>query len=270
MKKILTISLLLASISFIHSQVSVPNSFNSGETISATEMNANFQALVDAVNTMQTTVTTSEDTIATLTSDLDAAEETISTLESENLTLSNNLTTLENQVESITNLPIGTIISSMMEPTEFNTLMGDVWVLADGRSSTTEYFTAFGNANIPDMRGQFLRGMNENRNDSFEDPETREVGSLQIDTLGSHDHTASLSGSTSIAGAHSHSMTFYQNNGNTGSNPYGSLSSSSFSKTTSTSGEHSHTVTVSGTTESTGSTETRPTNITVYWYIKVK
>lgn len=75
MNKIILITILFSSIS-LFSQVSVPNSFSSGDTISASEMNANFQEIVDVMNSMQST-------ISTLSNTLSDAETTIETLQNE-------------------------------------------------------------------------------------------------------------------------------------------------------------------------------------------
>ena len=64
-------------------------------------------------------------------------------------------------------LPIGTIISSMLKPATIGIKYGDKWVLADGRrvSPKSEYTKLTGETTLPDLRGMFIRGMNEGRKD---------------------------------------------------------------------------------------------------------
>ena len=135
-------------------------------------------------------------------------------------------------------LPIGTVIGTMTPMDTVN----EIWVLADGRTATTEYFQATGNSNIPDLRGMFLRGLNEGRVDGKEDPDpdfegnVRVAGSYQADELKSHAHTEDLS---------------------TGDN------SDTFSG-----GSYGGRNIVN--TGATGGNESRPRNMAVYWYVKVK
>lgn len=142
---------------------------------------------------------------------------------------------LAKRIESLETmtLPIGAVIASMKE---IDT-SGGIWVLADGRTATTAYFQATGKANVPDLRGMFLRGLNEGRDDGSQDPEgsTREAGDFQVDTLKSHSHLENLA--TGNGGCYS-------------GGSYGSPNSIQ--------------------TGLTGGAETRPRNCAVYWYVKVK
>lgn len=55
-------------------------------------------------------------------------------------------------------LPVGSIIHSMLSPAQFANEMGDVWVLADGRSvAGSRYQAVQGSSTVPDLRGAFLR-----------------------------------------------------------------------------------------------------------------
>lgn len=105
------------------------------------------------------------------------------------------------EVQRIQNLPIGTIIPSMLPPALFSDQVKDVvpfnalktnWVLADGETDITlsRYGKLFGNKRYPpNLRGMFLRGMNEGRNDGKEDPEkNRNAGDDQLDMVVSHIH----------------------------------------------------------------------------------
>ena len=86
--------------------------------------------------------------------------------------------------------PVGSVIHSMLTEAQFQAEHGSDWVLADGRSVVgSKYETITGEANIPDMRGQFLRGKNNGRNDGNEDPAgERAVGAYQADKVKSHRH----------------------------------------------------------------------------------
>ena len=106
------------------------------------------------------------------------------------------------------NLPIGTIIASMLEPSSFAKTVGDPdpsdfdpkiskWVLANGRKVPTDskYYMFTPESRIPDLRGMFLRGINCGRNDGREDPnDRREPGSYQKDALQEHGHETTATG----------------------------------------------------------------------------
>ncbi|MBN1129913.1 MAG: hypothetical protein JXA71_13050 [Chitinispirillaceae bacterium] len=146
-------------------------------------------------------------------------------------------TKLHAKLDTIRNtaiLPIGTVIAVM---TPLDTLSG-IWVLADGRTATTEYFQATGENKVPDLRGMFLRGLNAGRSDGREDPQGagRTAGNYQEDIFKSH----------------THSLT---NNMITGTN--GLFSGGSYGAVNPNFG-------------ATGGAETRPRNMAVYWYVKVK
>lgn len=134
-------------------------------------------------------------------------------------------------------LQIGAVVATM---TPMDTL-NEIWVLADGRTATTEYFQATGNANVPDIRGMFLRGLNEGRNDGKEDPDLdfegnlRIAGSYQADELKSHSHLENLaSGNGGIHSGGSYGVINQVQTGITGGN------------------------------------ESRPRNMAIFWYVKVK
>jgi hypothetical protein len=93
----------------------------------------------------------------------------------------------------IANLPIGTIVPSMLPPSKFAKAVGDLerttieWVLADGQKdiTTSQYGQLSDKTKTPDLRGVFLRGMNE---DGGRDPDDREPGEYQPDALQQHGH----------------------------------------------------------------------------------
>ena len=115
--------------------------------------------------------------------------------------------------------------------------------------------------NVPDLRGQFLRGWVDNGSvDSG-----RAFGSGQAHAYLNHAHTAS--GSTNTTGAHTHTI-------NPGTSQYSGTSGSSngisnmAASSTSSAGDHSHTLTVTVNNSTTGGTETRPVNVALLACIK--
>ena len=114
----------------------------------------------------------------------------------------NGLTSKVTNLESL--LPPGTIISSILPPDKF--LKGfrkDVWALADGSSEKYNYQASklkklTEDDRLPDLRGMFLRGMNDTKSQTDAssdstypglDPyENRKPGSYQSDSLRNHSH----------------------------------------------------------------------------------
>lgn len=118
------------------------------------------------------------------------------------------------------------------------------WMMCDGSTIPVEFKNlrkVCGN-NVPDYRGMFLRGLNNNRNDGREDPngKNRKIGSFQGDQFRAHDHTFERFEHPTIVG-------------------------SGLIKTgiTSSSVDRKHPL-----TGETGGDETRPRNIAVNWIIK--
>ena len=88
-------------------------------------------------------------------------------------------------------LPVGSIVSSLLDEANFYaTKSNSFWVLCDGRNvAGSQYQTVTGNANVPDMRGLFLRGKNNGQafptggNPNADEPlGTYEPGSFQSHT----------------------------------------------------------------------------------------
>ncbi|MBI3134451.1 MAG: hypothetical protein HYZ14_07205 [Bacteroidetes bacterium] len=153
-------------------------------------------------------------------------------------------------------LPVGTIISSLVNYDKFRDIVNDPlgfqknkskWSPADGRKvDTSKYASYLQVEKVPDLRGLFLRGLNkfdENEssavNDSQKDSDgsNRNAGSFQNDEFKSHDHRF-MSPITGAKVAHT-------SDGGVRAN---------FAEST---------------TVLSGGTETRPKNSAVYYYIKI-
>ncbi|MEO0509298.1 MAG: hypothetical protein AAF065_05520 [Verrucomicrobiota bacterium] len=151
-------------------------------------------------------------------------------------------------------LPIGTIVASMLPAKDFSELAGDdgsfdpvasYWVPADGRLVAGSKYAQKIKSNIPDLRGIFLRGLNHSeagsfRNDDFADPDnTRTAGSYQGDAMEKHSHKYDGYSRSHRAGGGSDNESVPRSGTQKSSTPSGS------------------------------STETRPVNAAVYYYIKI-
>ncbi len=125
--------------------------------------------------------------------------------------------------------------------------------------------TVWGTNLLPDLRGTFLRGVNNGRTDTYADPtQNRVVGSMQEDGIKSHTST----GTTTSNGEHNHSFILPKHHRSfvgesSAGKPYreGGEESSVFSMG---GGNHSHNVSVNYT----GLTETRPKNVAIVYIIK--
>lgn len=170
-------------------------------------------------------------------------------------------------------LPIGTIIASMLEFEKFQNVAGNAWKPADGRkvSAKSKYATLTGNKTLPDLRGMFLRGLNQfdpakgPRSDKYKDPDgsRRKAGNPQKDATSLPKNEKSpFKGNAASDGDHSHIYFKARNEGGRS----GSLDrASSEAGSTGSSGDHTHTVLITAG----GDPETRPVNIAVLYYIKI-
>ncbi|TAG59470.1 MAG: tail fiber protein [Cytophagales bacterium] len=169
------------------------------------------------------------------------------------------------------NIPLGYLICdgtlyNRADYLELSNILGSAW-----GGSATQF-------NVPDMRGLFVRGVDETAGRD-DDKATRTVvnvggntgntvGTLQLEETKAHNHTASN------AGAHTHNSNVNGTNIGVavmdGTNTAGSLDNSTGeinnraigALTINSSGDHTHTI------SSTGGTETRPENVSVYYIIK--
>ena len=152
------------------------------------------------------------------------------------------------------------------------------WLKANGaavsRATYAGLFAAIGTTygagdgsttfNLPDLRGEFIRGVDDGRG---VDP-GRVLGSAQGDDLESHTHTAAADS----AGGHTHTANNFARIVGNNSSPYDvSAPSDPRDKyntvtggSTQSAGAHSHTVTV----DPTGGSETRPRNVALVAAIK--
>ncbi len=114
-------------------------------------------------------------------------------------------------------MPVGTIISSLINYHQFVDIVGDEigfnketskWAPADGRDVTGSLYYKYNNgeAHVPDLRGVFLRGLNT-FDDSEEKPVLeaqmdmdglRKVGRIQNDSIKKHEHP--IQGTANSAG----------------------------------------------------------------------
>jgi hypothetical protein len=147
-------------------------------------------------------------------------------------------------------LPVGTVVYSVLDYTEFTEDAPGMWVplagnTQEGELRGTELCVAKGFCSLPDARGLFIRVHNQGRDDGRGDPDgERPVGGFQEDMLKSHNH------------ANGGFAFLLQKDG---SNTHKDLDSSP--------GEPNlHTVRE---IRADGGEETRPRNIALYAYIKV-
>jgi len=169
-------------------------------------------------------------------------------------------------LEKISNLPIGTIAPSMLHPGLFARAVGDPsvfdpekskWVLADGQKDITnsQYGKLLVNTRFtPDLRGMFLRGLNEGRTDDRRDPDERQPGVYQSDALQEHEHETNAIGFK--ANVPDQNSSYKWGTGDLG-----------FTSTGDADMIPAEVKSVKGQVGVAG--ETRPKNVAVYFYIKI-
>ncbi|MDD3412462.1 MAG: hypothetical protein PHY47_00515 [Lachnospiraceae bacterium] len=86
-------------------------------------------------------------------------------LDSKGLQLSTNTNRLDTQSSRIDKtVPVGTVIQSLLNESQFNSQVAGTWMLMNGQSCTgTQYHSLTGNSNVPDARGTFLRAKDYGR-----------------------------------------------------------------------------------------------------------
>ncbi|KTT31187.1 tail protein [Pseudomonas oryzihabitans] len=116
-------------------------------------------------------------------------------------------------------------------------------------------FTTF---NLPDLRGEFIRGLDDGRGVD----KGRGIGTSQDSQNKEHSHGADCS----TTGAHSHTYwdTDTQNTNSSGLSGGNNFTDVTSAETTSSNGDHSHVITI----KSAGGTEARPRNVALLAIIK--
>lgn len=157
--------------------------------------------------------------------------------------------------------PIGTIIASFLPFNSFREANGekgvwkktDKWAPCDGRDVSGSEFAKYSQSNTPDLRGYFLRGLNEMDPNPPAGVETvnrdvqRIVGTNQDDAFQGHRHN--IPGTSNVGGRYG----FW-----TGSNADPRYLD-----------PHSESIISDGHGDPRVANETRPKNIAVYYYIKI-
>ncbi len=164
-------------------------------------------------------------------------------------------------------VPVGTVIASMIPPEIFLRNWPD-WALANGDRIpvNSEYEKLVqNNANLPDLRGVFLRGLNVNKRPGEEgyDPNgDRLAGHFQSYTTALP--TESFSIEMQSAGNHRHQYQTHVEASGKEDHDHSPANKYTKHMDTKPSGEHTHDASIIG-----GDSETRPSNVSVYFYIKV-
>ncbi|MDH1588005.1 phage tail protein, partial [Stutzerimonas stutzeri] len=146
------------------------------------------------------------------------------------------------------------------------------WLKANGaevsRTAYSDLFASIGTTygagngfdtfNLPDLRGEFIRGLDDGRGVDA----GRGLGTSQIDQNKAHNHEATAA----AAGAHSHSVSYQATSysGAPGAATGNGFTNRSTSTSTGSAGSHSHAVTVANS----GGTEARPRNVALLPCIK--
>jgi len=162
---------------------------------------------------------------------------------------------------------LGDVRGSLLDLADFQTENGSAWVLSDGSAVPGTRYASLVGANIPDLRGEFVRGADNGRGvDSG-----RNKGTAQTDATAKNGMSASSSTSGSTTGGtHEHSSPYGSYTGDV-SNTKGAASNNAIGPKLSTTGGGSHTHSLSATTSTSlsGDAETRPRNVAVNYYIRV-
>jgi hypothetical protein len=171
---------------------------------------------------------------------------------------------------------IGDVIASMLTEAQFQSQRSTNWILMDGRNvAGSLYANVTGNSVIPDARGAFLRGKNNGRSDGSENPGgDLAMGTFQSDAFGSHAHTISGGGSSTLTIRQQNtgvsSVTVPADTFDLGLNgvPYGE--GQTYGGAATPTNQASVTLATSSVTvNANGGNETRPKNITINYFIKI-
>lgn len=185
------------------------------------------------------------------------------------------LNALSKQLAAVVNpLTPGTVIASILEPRIFlRDGRNNNWRLADASVVPPDslYATLVVDASIegverlPDLRGMFLRGLNVGRNDGMEDPDgnNRKAGHLQAGAT--KRPTTEFGGTTDMTGGHIHKVEGAISIRTAVGRGFQRNRKRADDMETSSSGKHIHSVSI----DRGGDAETRPRNVSVYYYIKI-
>lgn len=171
-------------------------------------------------------------------------------------------------------VPVGCIMPFAGSVTSGGELLEPItgWLVCNGAALTSDAkFTklknvlgnSWGTNRVPDLRGVFLRGVNNERADEYKDPDERSVGNFQLDDNKEHNH----SGTTSSTGEHTHTTSVPDEHA-------GAVAAYNYTEeyyrwdlhgdvTSSSAGNHSHSLNI----DISGS-ESRPKNAAVVYIIK--
>lgn len=149
------------------------------------------------------------------------------------------------------NLPIGAIVVWGGQT------IPDGWAEMNGQTVSSSEVTAIFGGALPDLRGRFVRGHGGNSD---------AMGVVQLESIKSHNHTASFVGNP-LPG-HSHSYTSYKGESKDGGS--GGHGADNHTTTRTTSSVSGGTPTGSVSISNYGSTETVPNNVAMKYIIKIK
>jgi hypothetical protein len=94
---------------------------------------------------------------------------------------------------------VGDVMHSTLTEEQFIVENGSGWILADGRSVVGTRYASLIGTSVPDMRGQFLRGKNNNRTDENKNPDGEIALGVQTgDTMQGHWHAAIYSSNRNV------------------------------------------------------------------------
>lgn len=160
---------------------------------------------------------------------------------------------------------LGQIIASILDSAKFFEInTPDEWMLANGQpvpTSASHFISLYG-PNVPDLRGVFLRGRNYSRADEYGNPDGDvNNGTAQRDTLVSHRHNINDPG-------HNHELLFEHD-------PRSGGRANAVINMAWKDGVHKvvgqmNSATTGVTIKEFGGNETRPKNVTVSYYIRIR
>ena len=166
---------------------------------------------------------------------------------------------------------VGDVRTSMLSEAAFQTKYGTQWILSDGRSIVgSEWETITGDTNVPDMRGQYLRGKNNGRADGQENPDGElglgsqtghktSTGGLTVPSTGAHQHISSVQINVP---AHRYGNSGVNNTPIHPAEPGNTAEGLERLPLTNSAGAHSHSL-------AGGSNETAAKNITINYFVKI-